>query len=126
MNKANVPTKLRTKETWDRYQNEPRRNSDKCFICEDTAELENEGLQHWTVLNNTYPYDAVAVDHKMLVPFRHVSSLFDLNMDEFEELKFLWHELNNAGYFDMAGFNFSAAQTHPSHLHIHLFKWERI
>lgn len=116
-----MPTYLRTTETWERYVEGKKRED--CFIC--AGDLMVTEWEHWVIVENAYPYDAVADTHVLLCPRRHVSREEDLQHQEFRELQVILRHIEKAGYFDFIGKNFPVAQSQPAHLHYHLFHWKR-
>lgn len=125
MSKANVATYLRTDETWAKYQNEPKRCSDDCFMCSfDESDIQMV-FRHWTIVRNQYPYDAVSHQHDMLIPVRHINKDSNLTAEELEELDGILTEIEERGEYDCIIKNFPVGQSHPSHLHYHLLTWKR-
>lgn len=122
MKKSNTNTFLRSDENWDKYQQEPRRDSDDCLFCNrETIEC----FTHWYICVNDYPYDTVAEVHHMLVPIDHVSHETELSISARRELEMIFGLLNQEEKYDSIMRNFSIGQSQPMHLHYHLLTWKR-
>jgi len=92
-------------------------------MCEAPAIKE---FEHWKIIENEYPYDAVAKVSHMLVPKRHVHAHVFLNTIERNELECdVTVEIIGDDY-DAMQWNTPKAQTHPSHYHIHLLTFRRV
>lgn len=127
MQKANTPTALRTTETWNRYQAEPKKNNGDCFMCDPEAIVVVREFEHWIIIENNYPYDVVAKDHHMLIPKKHISfAVGDILEAEEDELELIKETLDKEGEYDCIMKNFTAGQSQPQHLHYHLLTWKRL
>lgn len=102
-----IPTSLRRTATEMRYQ-EDKLNGGTKPLLEEPAIKEWE---HWRLIDNRYPYDAVFSKHHMLVP---------LNGADFTspELWGILGELEND--YDFWFVNFAHRQSIKNLLHIHL------
>ncbi len=119
-------TRLRTPETWERYNN-PARAKPKagdCFICE-APSVEGFDWTHWRIIANDYPYDAVAEKHMMLVPRRHVEESHWLDEDEAHNLRAVKTLLASEGIYDAMIENLPRGRTFMPHYHLHLIQWKR-
>ena len=125
-NKSNMATKLRSAATWERYQHEPQRPAGNCFMCEIEAMTVITEFIHWRLIENNYPYDAVAEVHHMLVPKAHAS--FDEGVSEAakEELGLINAAFEEGGEYDCIMQNYPVGQSQPQHLHYHLLTWKRV
>lgn len=75
---------LRSPETYWRYISFIKQggNSNGCNLCKPFPLIEE--FNHWRILNNEFPYDAVAKTTHLLLPKRHVAYQ-ELNVEEREE-----------------------------------------
>jgi len=119
-------TKLRTPATWTRYQN--RRSTlkpDQCFLCELHHLKVITEFKHWVIVQNQYPYDAVADEHHLLAPKVHVPDTDDLDVDDLTEYQDVVIPYLEDRY-DFIGQNTPHNQTQPQHVHLHLLTWARV
>lgn len=121
-------TFLRTEETMARYIKVNKDRIAKGIIVNPFVYLQEKPIKdfkHWVILENEFPYDAIASVSHMISPKREV--LFDwslLNEDEkkeFEELKGSYIKDN----YDVLWENLPSGQTIKSHFHIHLLVLKR-
>ena len=113
-------TLLRTPAMWAKYQaKEPQ---DGCFIC-DAEPLEE--FDHWKIIWNDYPYDAVATRHYMLVPLKHVATRATVPPQASKELEAILDTLEQTKRYDCILENFSRARSQQTHYHLHLIQWKR-
>lgn len=120
--RANQNTALRTPETWKRYQNAPKLEG--CFLCTESGDIVKR-YKFWFIVENAYPYDAVAEIHHMLVPKEHMCNEEGLTEAMTDEANEIMEELEEKGVYDCFMRNLTVAQSHPTHLHYHLLKWKR-
>jgi len=123
MTRANQNTLLRTPETWERYQNAPKHP--ECFMCEEPALDTVVEFDNWLIVQNEFPYDAVATRHHMLIPVRHFQFIENATPDEYDELYQIKEDIEKWDWYDCIMENFTVAQSVPAHLHYHLLKWKR-
>jgi hypothetical protein len=111
----------------DRYlasMNDPKKDRDNDIF----EKLLNDTIidfNHWAIIHNEYPYDAIASVHHMILPKRKVP--FDWNLlnqnelDEFDELR--------KGYlsehYEVIWENLPAGQSIPGRMHLHLLTMRR-
>ena len=124
MLKSHSNTKLRTQECWERYQSAPKHPDNRCFLCHENGEIVQR-YKHWFIIKNSFPYDAIAKAHHMLVPREHVSSETLLSKAAFAELPLIIKQLESENTYDAIMTGFKKSQTHPTHLHYHLLTWHR-
>lgn len=82
------------------------------------------GTDRWRLVRDAFP---VSPGHTLVIPVRHVLSIFDLTPDEFNELRSVMKEAKRDldAEFNPAGYNIgvndgvAAGQT-VQHLHLHL------
>lgn len=82
-------------------------------------------FEHWLLLDNDFPYDAIATVNHMLTPKRAFS--FDwnlLNQDEKKEFQKLREGFIKDNY-DVIYENLPSGQTIPASFHLHLLKLKR-
>lgn len=122
---SNIGTYLRTDETWQKYQNEPKKNSGECFMCDLDYVVIVKEFNHWVVIENNYPYDTVASTHHLLIPKRHFPFIDNATPDELDELYQLKHQFDKEAFYDCFIENFSVGKSQPQHIHYHLVTWKR-
>ena len=82
-------------------------------------------FEHWVIIPNKYPYDAIATVNHMITPKREV--LFDwrlLTQEEEKELNILKETYLNENY-DVVWENLPKGQTIPTQFHLHLLVLKR-
>ncbi len=75
-------------------------------------------FRFWKIVNNNFPYDAIAKIHHMIVPLRHTKER-GLNAEELDELLQIKEEVLNSEY----DYLIEAAlknRSIPEHFHLHL------
>lgn len=110
-------TLLRTKATWERYQNQPVR--DDCFMCVKRKIVKE--FEHWLIIENDFPYDAVASIHHLAIPREHITTLNKDTLEEYQNVVVHYVDQN----YDFTGTNTPGNRTQPQHFHLHLLKWIR-
>ena len=83
----------------------------------DTAESIEEYV-HWRIIGNSYPYDAIASVHHMLIPNREFASLQDMTLEEAMEFSMLYQF--TLSEYDSITLNTPKNQSFPQRLHFHL------
>jgi diadenosine tetraphosphate (Ap4A) HIT family hydrolase len=113
-----MPRCWRTEAMHKKYENE------RVIVLEDggcpmcTAPTRTAYI-HWRVVENIYPYDAVAEKHDMLVTKRHLSNDTELTSEEQEELSRLKATYLNDSYtFILEAL--PKSKSIPGHYHLHL------
>lgn len=106
-------TLLRTDECHTRYLQTHRSD---CPFCSSNK---------WKIVPNTFPYDAVAERHDMLVAPRHVN-FESLTKDELYDMRQIIQEITASQTYDAILWNTPKNQTVPGHFHIHLILWKEI
>lgn len=122
--KSQTNTKLRTDKCWDSYQ-AVKQEKHYCFMCQEPAKNPIRKYTYWTIIANTFPYDAVASTHHLLVPNRHLAAEDALTAFEMRELETIKQSLGLQAEYDCIMHNFPAGQSQPQHLHYHLITWLR-
>lgn len=115
-------TLLRTAATFARYHNNPKRHALECFMCRVTG---HRSYRYWRVIANEFPYDAVAEDHMLLVPRRHIANREDLSTWEKKDLDNIMRDLDKIKLWDAVMENTARGRTQHQHYHLHLLKWKR-
>jgi len=114
--KITDPT-LRTKKTQKIYVDYVTNKYDHhCIFCAKDDLIKE--YEHWILVENKYPYDAIFSTHNMLAPKAHVTERTKLYKDEIEELDELLQELD----YDMCILNKKKRRSIPQHYHLHLVK----
>lgn len=116
-------TLLRTEKTAVLYHDNPARTEGSCFICEAPI---IRGWKYWNIIKNDFPYDAIATEHFLLVPSRHLAKESELGFRERKELIDIKENLDYEEHFDAMFENFTVGRTFLPHYHLHLLKWKRI
>jgi len=91
------------------------KNPGVCPLCEAKT---IEKFEHWRIITNKYPYDAVALVHEMIIPIRHCVEK-ELNEAEIAEYTELKQSVLNQKYSHI----FEAlpkSKSIPGHHHLHL------
>ncbi len=113
-----LPRSWRTQAMHERYQNERQADvqaADHCPLCKAKTIQE---FTHWRIIDNKYPYDAVAAVHEMIVPMRHCTEK-ELTSEELAEYSELKQTVLNQKYSHI----FEAlpkSKSIPGHHHLHL------
>ena len=108
---------LRTKESEEIYARYRKKKIDGyCPFCE--GDLQIREWKHWILLENRFPYDAVAEVSHLLATKKHRGTM---NEWERKELKKILDEISED--YDSMIMNFLPKQTLPKHLHYHLLKY---
>ena len=126
MNKASTNTALRSPETWERYQNAPKRKEGYCFMCKLEGIVIVKKFKHWYIVKNQYPYDTVAEVHHLLVPRDHIAQAENLTDQCTEEAATIMEAIEFEGFYDCMISNFPSKQSQKQHFHVHLVKWKRV
>lgn len=90
--------------------------SGACPMCDAPSEHE---FIHWRIVENLYPYDAIAIRHDLLVTKRHIHGDRDLTTEERAELFELKESYLNERYV-MLMEAFPKNKSIPGHHHLHL------
>ena len=107
---------------WEKYLKNPK--CDGCLFC-NKAKPFSEDKSLWYVTDNDFYYDEVCVQHKLLVPKRHVGNIWELTGEELRELVEMFKHYNYHSNYDTSMLNFAKAQSIKNHLHFHLCEWKR-
>ena len=113
-----LPRTWRTHAMHEKYEKERKSSiqDGSCPLCEAPSKSE---YQHWRIVENVYPYDAVAELHDMIVPKKHLSGDRELTEEELEELYTLKETVLNDTYtFVMEAL--PKNKSIPGHYHLHL------
>lgn len=121
-------TFLRSHETESRYlEQRKRRVHDPKNNPPFEPRIDNaiREFDHWFIIENDFPYDAIATTHHLLFTKRKVAFEWDLlTQEEREELEYLKKEFFNNEY-DVFYENLPKGQTLRSHFHLHLLILKR-
>ena len=108
---------LRSKETALRYEAYQKAGGllGSCVLC---AKEPRHEFTYWKIIENAFPYDAVASRHDMIIPKRHAIEV-ELTNEEKEEFERIKHESPIQDYqFIMEANHW--AKSIPPHFHLHL------
>ncbi len=113
-----LPRSWRTEAMHKKYEQERTETvlDGTCPLCSTPTHLE---FKYWRIVENTYPYDAVASKHHMLLTKRHLSADRDLTKEETDELI----ELKESVLDELYTFIMEALPRNksiPGHYHLHL------
>lgn len=77
-------------------------------------------FEHWAIIENDFPYDAIASTNHLLFTKREIPFDWDLlNQEELKELNKIRKEYLNKNY-EVVWENLPKGQTVPVHFHLHL------
>ncbi len=108
----------------EKYLNYVRENPD-INPFKDAEERAIRKFKHWVIVENDFPYDAIAKEHHMLVTKREVPCNFSLlNDEEKEEFELLKRDYLQENY-EVLWENMPTAQSVSGHFHIHLLNLKR-
>lgn len=121
-------TFLRTDEMMSKYMQESEKRHASGTIVNPFANW-NDSLvkefQHWVIIKNDFPYDAIATISHMISTKREVAFDWDLlneeELSEFASLKKGYIKDN----YDVLFENLPKGQTFPGHFHLHLLVLKR-
>src|SRR6056297_587011 len=107
---------FRTDTTHEAYQTARAAGhlDDGCRLCDAVTV---QAFENWRIVNNRFPYDAVATTHHMLVPTRHVTE-DELTTAEVAEL--LEIKQTALSMYDCIIESLPHNKSIPEHHHIHL------
>lgn len=120
----------RTLETQKRYDDD--RKKGETIITTDesgnryldwTQEQPIREYEHWVIIPNRYPYDAIFVQHDLLIPKRHFSFIREATNEERHEYYRIKKELDGEGVYESIIENFSNSRSVQKHFHAHLVDW---
>lgn len=118
-------TFLRTDETMTRYMQIDEERKAKNIVFDPYENPKIKEFTHWAIVNNDFPYDAVATTSHMIFTKRSIP--FDWKLltkeekEEFEHLKETYLKDN----YDVVYENLPKGQTIPGHFHLHLLVLKR-
>jgi diadenosine tetraphosphate (Ap4A) HIT family hydrolase len=116
--KTLLPRTWRTEAMHQKYETGRKEvvNDGSCPLCRAPIKYE---FKHWKIIENIYPYDAVASLHDMLITKRHLSKDIELLEEEIAELYELKETILNETYtFVMEAL--PKNKSVPGHYHLHL------
>jgi len=121
-------TYLRTDEGMNNYMrisDERKLTSEKVKIFTDWQDSLVKEFKHWVIINNEFPYDAIATTSHMIATKREVA--FDWNLLNEEELKEFTGLKNTylKENYEVVWENLPKGQTQPGHFHLHLLVLKR-
>lgn len=120
-------TYTRSKEMMQQYLDAPQKDPSHCPF---TEAKEGDGIilkqfDYWLIMDNLFPYDAIAEVNHMIFPKRKVAFDWDLlsqeERNELEELK----KTYISEHYDVLYENLPSGQTKPGYFHLHLLKLKR-
>ncbi len=121
-------TFVRTRETMDGYIEKMIERRDLSLPMNpflDWKQSVIKEFEHWVIIENEFPYDAIATVHHMIATKREVA--FDwrlLTKEEEKEIEFLKETYLNQNY-DVVWENLPKGQTIPGYFHLHLLVLKR-
>ena len=78
---------------------------------------------HWVVIPNRFPYDAIFTVHDLLVPKRHFAYVRDATDEERHEYYQIKKQLDQDDTYESIIENFSRSRSVDTHFHAHLVCW---
>lgn len=128
MDKKITRTFLRTEETMNHYMQVAEERRQKGIRAEHFKNYQTllvKEFQHWVIIENEFPYDAVASVSHMISTKREVALDWKLlNEEERKELEEIRETYLNEHY-DAIWENLPKGQTAPHHFHLHLIVMKR-
>lgn len=128
MSKNITRTFLRTEEGMDRYMEVMKDRNEKKIKSDHFVNYEHlliKEFKHWVIIENEFPYDAVATTSHLISTKREIALDWNLlNKEEWEEFKSIKEEYLKNNY-DAIWENFPSGQTIPGHFHLHLVVLKR-
>lgn len=128
MSKKITRTFTRTEETMNRYMKVMRERAESgiktdCFLNYKDSLVKE--FNHWVIIENEFPYDAIASVSHMIITKREIALDWQLlSKEEKEELNEIKETYLKQKY-DVFWENFPSVQTVPQHFHIHLIVLKR-
>ena len=116
----------RTAETEKKYQEFKKQKvaeigrSDHLHLPDETVVRE---FTHWLIIENRFPYDAMASVNHLLVPKRTFSDYYKADEAEREEYHKIIQELAAEDYYHALVENFPKSRSVTRHNHVHLVRW---
>lgn len=117
----------RTPETERKYQAFKRerigknKRSDELDLAEESVLRE---FEHWLIIENRFPYDAMTSVNHMLVPKRAFADYYEASEDERAEYHDIIRTLAAEDYYDALVENFPRSRSLTRHNHVHLVRWK--
>jgi hypothetical protein len=129
MQKDNLTvTFLRTPETEAKYLEQRRLRTEHPELYPPFSPTEKDAVKifdHWMIIPNDFPYDAITDQHDMLFTRRPVVFDWDLlTQQELDELHII-KKTYIADTYDVFYENLPRGRTVPGHFHLHLLKLRR-
>lgn len=108
---------LRTEESQAKYEAYKATGAldEGCVLC---GKETLQPFEHWTVIENIFPYDKIAKTHHMAIPKRHVTEL-ELSEEELKELRTIKETYFHTNYDFIIEATYRMKSI-PGHFHIHL------
>lgn len=78
--------------------------------------------KRWNLVENAFPYDAIARQHHLLFPKRQFTHERSMSLAELFEFNNIKKEIS--GSYDSILENFESARSIPLHFHYHLINWK--
>jgi len=116
--KTLAPRTWRSEAMQNKYESDRQADLEKPDVCPLCEARTIESFTYWRIINNKYPYDAVAHKHEMIVPIRHCAET-DLTEAEIKELAELKTTLINDRYVYLIE-ALANSKSIPGHHHLHL------
>lgn len=121
-------TFLRSDKEMDRYMKVMKERKEQGIIPDHFTNYQHlliKEFKNWVIIENEFPYDAVATTSHMISTKREVRLEWKLlNKEEREEYEIIKEEYLKNNY-DAVWENFPSGQTLPHHFHLHLLILKR-
>lgn len=129
MIKRNIDYSKRSQRIENRYAKYRQKHNDSCDFCNigmpDSINTIIENHKHFWVIKNEFPYSTwdseKVVDHLLVVPKKHVASIFKLSGSQRNSLMKIINKYDKLGYsfMERSADNKEKSMTHQ---HTHLIK----
>lgn len=113
--------KPRSHESQTAYEEFVKTNSSESFNLADETVVQE--FEHWTIIENRFPYDNMAHVNHLLVSKKPLQSAHAAPNNIKEEFESIIESLVNEEFYDARIENFPQVTTVKTQYHIHLVKW---
>ena len=112
---------LRTPETDSKYRDAEKNGiNNSCFFCDESRQQPVKEFNHFKLVENDFPYDAIAEVSHLLFPKRHIRE-YEYTKEEIDELNDI-----KTGYLQKADYNYLmegiTKTSIPAHIHYHAIR----
>lgn len=115
---------LRTAKVNKKYFDDRTNRNNNAHTLNNPGDVVVKEYQHWKIIKNNYPYDAIAEVHDLLVPKRIFSVLSEASDEECTEYREILLSLEKEHQYEAMLINFTKNQSVSAHFHLHLLTWK--